>query len=125
MCHRYTAVATVSFQHGFHAIKLAVIFFAFQQIEHVFHKVINIEQLQLGAAVIHCEFFIVSHCLAEGTNCTVVLWATVPHQVREAINSYLCASLLGVVKEEFLSSLFAAAILAITKLPGQRRLNRT
>lgn len=121
--HGDTAVASVGLQDGLYALELTVLLFAFQQIEHALHQVVDVQQLQLRAAVVNGERFIVGHGPTEGGDGAIVLGATVAHQVWEAIDGHLCACLLGIVKEQFLPCLLAAAILAVAEASGQGSLD--
>ena len=123
MGHGNAAVSTVCFQDGFHTIKLTVLLLAFQQVEHSFYKIVDVQQLQLGAAVVDGEGLIVGNCPAEGADSTVVLGAAVSHQVHKAIDSHLCLGLLSILEEQLLASLLAAAVLAVAKAACQRGLN--
>ena len=123
VCYRHTAVMTIRFQNGLHAVEFAMLLLAFQQVKHTFHEVIDVQQLQLGATVVDGELFIVGDCPAEGGHGTVVLRAAVSHQVWEAIDRYLCACLLGIVKEQFFACLLTATILAVAEASSQSSLN--
>ena len=123
VCHRNAAVATVCFQNSLYPVKFTVLLLAFQQVEHSFYKVVDVQQLQLGAAVVDGERLIVGNRPAEGTDGTVVFRAAVAHQVHKAIDSHLCAGFLGVVEEQLLASFLATAILAVSEASSQRGLN--
>ena len=99
MGHGNAAVAAVGLQDGLYALELTVLLLAFQQVKHPFYQVIDVQQLQLGAAVVDGEELVIGDCPAEGTDGTVVLGAAVAHQVHKAIDSHLCAGFLGVVEE--------------------------
>ena len=121
--HRNTTIAAIFFQDSLHTVKLTVLFFAFQQVKHPFYKIVDVQQLQLGAAVIDGEGLIIGNCPTEGADSTVVLGAAVSHQVHKAIDSHLCLGLLSILEEQLLASLLAAAVLAVAKAACQRGLN--
>ena len=123
MGHGNAAVSTVCFQDGFHTIKLTVLLLTFQQVEHSFYKIVDVQQLQLGAAVVDSEGLIVGNCPAEGADGTVVLGAAVSHQVDKSVDSNLCSGLLSILEEQFLASFLAAAVLAVAEATCQRGLN--
>ena len=117
--HRNTTIAAIFFQDSLHTVKLTVLFFAFQQVEHPFYQVIDVQQFQLGTAVVDSEWLVIGDCPAEGTDGTVVLGAAVSHQVHETVNRNLSPSLLSILEEQFLASLLAAAILAVAEATSQ------
>ena len=121
--HRNTTIAAIFFQDSLHTVKLTVLFFAFQQVKHPFYKIVDVQQLQLGAAVVDGEGLIIGNCPAEGADSTVVLGAAVSHQVHKTVNRNLCSGLLSILEEQFLASLLAASILAVAEAACQRRLN--
>ena len=99
MGHGDTAVTTVCFQNRFHTVEFTVLLLAFQQIEHSFYQVIDVQQFQLGTAVVDGEGLIVGNRPAEGADSTVVLGAAVSHQVHKAIDRHLCPGLLSIQEE--------------------------
>ena len=121
--HGNAAVATVCFQNGFHAVKFTVLLLAFQQDKHPFYKVVDVQQLQLGAAVVDCKRFVIGNCPAEGADGAVVLGAAMSHQVDKTVDRYLRTGLLSILEEQLLASLFAAAILAVAEATSQSCLN--
>ena len=100
-----------------------MLFPAFQQVEHSFHQIVNIQQFQLGAAIIHGKRLIVGHRPAEGADSAVVFGAAVTHQIGEAIYRHLGTGFPGIVKKQFFARLLAAAVFAVAKAPGQCGLN--
>ena len=52
MRHRCGAVSAVLGQHCINSVKFAVVFFAFQRIEHLFHEVVDKEHLEFHRRVI-------------------------------------------------------------------------
>ena len=121
--HWNTAVATVCFQNSLYTVKLTVLLLAFQQVEHSFYQVVDVQQLQLSAAVIDGEGFVIGNCPAEGANGTVVLWAAVSHQVHETVDRNFSPGLLSILEEQLLTSLLAAAVLAVAETTSQGGLN--
>ena len=115
MCNRYTAIAPIFFQNSFNTIKLTVFFFIFQQIKHTFYKVINIKQFKFCATIIDSEWLIICDRPAKGTNRTIILRTAMPHQIGETINSNLSSRFFSIIKEQFLTSPLATAILAIAE----------
>ena len=121
--HWNAAVATVCFQNSLHTVKLAMLLLAFQQFKHPFYKIVDVQQLQLGAAVVDGKGLIVGNSPAEGADGTIVLGAAVAHQVDKAVDCHLCSSFLSILEEQLLASLFATTILTITEAASQRSLN--
>ena len=123
MGNRHTAVATIRFQNGLHAVKFTVLLLAFQQVEHPFYEIVDVQQFQLGAAVIDGEGFVIGNRPAEGTDGAVVLGAAMPHQVHEAIDGNLSPSLLSILEEQLLACLLAASVFTVAEAASQRSLN--
>ena len=121
--HGNTAVATVCFQNSLYPVKFTVLLLAFQQVEHPFYKVVDVQQFQLGTAVVDGKGLVIGDCLAEGTDGTVVLGAAMSHQIHEAVDGHLCPGLLSILEEQFLASFFAASVLAVAEATSQRGLN--
>ena len=96
---------------------------AFQQVKHPFYQVVDVQQLQLGAAVVDGEGLIIGNCPAEGADSTIVLGAAVSHQVHKAIDRHLCPGLLSILEEQLLASLFATTVLAVAEAACQGGLN--
>ena len=121
--HVNTAVATVCFQNSLYTVKLTVLLLAFQQVEHSFYQVVDVQQLQLSAAVIDGEGLVIGNRPAEGADGTVVLGAAVSHQVDKAVDGHLCPGLLSILEEQLLARLFAPTILAVAETTSQGGLN--
>ena len=121
--HGNAAVTTICLQNSLHTIKLTVLLLAFQQVKHSLYQIVDVQQFQLGTAVVDSEGLVIGDSPAEGTDSTVVLGAAVPHQVHKAVDRHLCPNLLSILEEQFLASLLAATILAVAKTASQRRLN--
>ena len=119
----HAAVAAVCFQNGFHAVKFTVLLPALEQIEHTLDEVVDVEQLKLGRAVVDGKRLIVGDRPAECADGAVVLGAAVPHQIRKAVNRDLGTRFIGIVKEQLLARLFAAAVLAVAEAARERGLN--
>ena len=117
--HGDAAVASVGLQDGLYALELTVLLFAFQQVEHALHQVVDVQQLQLRAAVVDGEGLIIGHGPTEGGDGAIVLGAAVAHEVDEAIDGHFGPGLLGVGEKELLPCLLAAAILAVAEASGQ------
>ena len=97
---------------------------ALQQVEHALHQIVDVQQLQLCAAVVDGKRLVIGHRPAERADGAVVVGAAVPHQIGEAVDRRLDAGLSGVVEEQLLAGLLAAAVLAGAEAPRQRGLNR-
>ena len=123
MGHGNTAVVTVCFQNSLYTIKLTVLLLAFQQVEHSFYQVVDVQQLQLSAAVIDGEGLVIGNRPAEGADSTVVLGAAVSHQVHKTVDGNLSPSLLSILEEQLLARLFAPTILAVAETTSQGGLN--
>ena len=121
--HGNTAVATVCFQNSLYTVKLTVLLLAFQQVEHSFYQVVDVQQLQLSAAVIDGEGLVIGNRPAEGADGTVVLGAAMSHQIHETVDGNLCSGLLSILEEQLLARLLAPAVLAVAETTSQRRLN--
>ena len=111
--HGDDAVAAIRTQNRRKAVVLAVLLLAFQQVKHALHQIVDVEQLQLGAAVIDRERLVIRHCPAEGADRTVILRAAVAHQVRKAVDSNLRAGFRPISEEQLLTGLLAAAVFAV------------
>lgn len=121
--HGDTAVTTVCIQNRFHAIEFAVLLLAFQQVEHSFYKIVDVQQLQLGATVVDSKGLVIGDCPAEGANGAIVLGAAVSHQVDKTVDGNLCAGFLSILEEQLLARLFAPTILAVAETTSQGGLN--
>ena len=121
--HGDAAVASVGLQDGLYALELAVLLLVFQQVEHALHQVVDVQQLQLRAAVVNGEGFIIGNCPTEGGDGAIVLGAAVAHEVDEAVDGHFGPGLLGVGEKELLPCLLAAAILAVAEAPSQGSLD--
>ena len=117
--HGDAAVASVGLQDGLYALELTVLLFAFQQVEHALHQVVDVQQFQFGAAVVDGERFIVGHGPTEGGDGAIVLGAAVAHEVDETVDGHFSPGLLGVGEKELLPCLLAAAILAVAEASGK------
>ena len=94
-----------------------------QQVEQTLHQIVDVEQLQLGGAVVDGVRLIVGHRPAEGGNGAVVVGAAVAHEVGEAVDVHRRARFPAVSEEQLLPRQLRAAIFAVAEAPGQRRLN--
>ena len=121
--HGNTAVATVCFQNSLHTVKFTVLLLAFQQVKHSLYQIVDVQQFQLGTAVVDSEWLVIGDCPAEGTDGTVVLRAAVSHQVHETVNRNLSPNLLSILEEQLLASLLAAAVLAVAEASSHGSLN--
>ena len=121
--HRNTTIAAIFFQDSLHTVKLTVLFFAFQQVEHPFYQVIDVQQFQLGTAVINGEGLVIGNRPAEGADGTVVFGAAVSHQVHKTVDGNLCAGFLSILEEQLLARLFAPTVLAVAETTSQGGLN--
>ena len=99
VCHRDAAVTTICLQNSLHTVKFTVLLLAFQQVEHPFYQVIDVQQFQLGTAVINGEGLVIGNRPAEGADGAVVLGAAVAHQVHKTVDGNLCPSLLSILEE--------------------------
>ena len=121
--HGDAAVATVCFQNSLYTVKFTVLFLALQQVKHSFYEIVNVQQFQLGAAVVDGKGLVIGDCPAEGADSTVVLGAAVSHQVHKTVDGHLCPGLLSILEEQLLASLLAASVLAVAETTSQRGLN--
>ena len=119
----HAAIAAIRPQDRLHTVELAVRLPALQQVKHTLHQIVDVQQLQLSAAVVDGKRLVVGHRPAERADGAVVVGATVAHQVGEAVDRHLGAALFGIREEQFLASLLTAAILTAAEAPGQRGLN--
>ena len=99
VCHRNAAVATVCFQNSLYPVKFTVLLLAFQQVEHSFYKIVDVQQLQLGATVVDSKGLVIGDCPAEGADGAIVLGAAVSHQVDKTVDGNLCAGFLSILEE--------------------------
>ena len=96
---------------------------AFQQVKHTFYQIVDVQQFQLGTAVVDSEGLVIGNRPTEGADSAVVLGAAVTHQVDKTVDRYLRPGLLSILEEQLLASLFAAAILAVAEATSQSCLN--
>ena len=113
MCHGDDAVAAIRPQHRLQTVVFAVLLLALQQVKHALHQIVDVQQLQLSAAVVDREGLVIRHGPAERGNRAVVLWPAVTHQVRKAVDSDLRAGFRPVIEEQLFSRLLAASVLAV------------
>ena len=113
--HGDAAVTTICFQDSCHTVKFTVLLLAFQQVEHPFYKVVDVQQFQLGAAVVDGERLIIGNRPAEGADSTVVLGTAVSHQVHETVNRNLSPCFFSILEEQLLARFLAATVLAVAE----------
>lgn len=113
--------------HGddFQAVKLAMVLLALQGADHLFYKVIDVEQFKFYTWVVDCDGEIIGDVVAEGSYGTIII-GTAPFaiEVGEAIDQDLGSRLLSILQEQVLASFLAATVLAIAKTACQGRLLR-
>ncbi len=71
--HGNAAVATVCFQNSLHTVKFTVLLLAFQQVKHSLYQIVDVQQFQLGTAVVDSEGLVIGDRPAEGADGTIVL----------------------------------------------------
>ena len=113
--------------HGndFQTIKLAMVLLALQGVDHLFHKVVDVEQFKFYTWVVDCDGEIIGDVVAEGSYGTIII-GTAPFaiEVGEAIDQDFRSRLLTILQEQVLASFLAATVLAIAKTACQGRLLR-
>ena len=73
MCYGYITELSVLFCNGLNTVEFAVLFFAFQKIEHAFNEVVDVEEFELCGTVVYGEFLIVCDSPAECGHCGIIL----------------------------------------------------
>ena len=108
--------------HGnnFQAVKLAMVLLALQGADHLFYKVIDVEQFKFYTWIVDCDGKVISNVVAEGGYCTIVV-RTTPFavEVGEAIDQNFGSRLLSILQEQVLASLLAATIFAVAETACQ------
>lgn len=123
MCNRCTVSDVLDYDCIF-AVKLAVVFRAFQCIKQFFYKIVYIEQLKFCVSVVYRDRKIVRHIIAEYSNCAIVVRsAPLAEQIRKTVDESLSTGFLCVVKKQFFSRFFAFAVIAVVS-SNKRCLNR-
>ena len=114
--------------HGnnFQAVKLAMVLLALQGAEHLFYKVIDVEQFKFYTWVVDRDGEVIGDVVAEGSYGTIII-GTAPFaiEVGEAIDQDFRSRLLTILQEQVLASFLAATVLAIAETACQGGLLRT
>ena len=97
--HGNAAVTAIFFQNSLYTVKFTVLLLAFQQVKHSLYQIVDVQQFQLGTAVINGEGLVIGNRPAEGADGAVVLGAAVAHQVHKTVDGNLCPSLLSILEE--------------------------
>ena len=119
----HKAILAVCLRQHVKPVELAMVLVALEGGKHLIHQVIDIEQLQLYAGVVHSVGQVVGKGVAEGSHGTVVVGAApLAKEVGETVDEHTGSGLLAVLQEEVFAGLLAAAILAIAKAAGERGL---
>ena len=85
-----------------------------QRVQHFLHQVINVEQLQPGAAVVDLNGQIMGNVVAEGGNHAVVVGAApFSEQVGEPVNQHGGAGLPAIVKEQIFPRQLAGSVIRL------------
>ena len=125
MRHRTITVTPIFLWYYLKSIKFTAMLLVVQTIQHLIHQIINIQQFQFHAGVIHRIRQVVGKSIAERRHGRVVVrTAPFPKQIRETIDKHFCASFLLILQEQVLAGLLRAAILAIAKAACKRSLLR-
>ena len=125
MCYRCIAVSAVILHHSIHAVKLTMMFFAFDSIKHFLNQIIDEEHFKLYARIVYCDRQIISDVVAESANSTVVIRSyPLTHKIRETVNHNSVACFFTIGKEQFFACLLTQAVLRGTKASCKRGLNR-
>ena len=104
MRHRCGAVSAVLGQHCIHSVKFTVVFFAFQRIKHLRHKVVDKEHFQLDRRVVDRDRQVVCDIMAERADGAVVVrFHPLADKVREAVNQHLRSGFLCIGEEQILA----------------------
>lgn len=113
--------------HGdnFQAVKLAMVLLALQGADHLFYKVIDVEQFKFYTWVVDRDGEVIGDVVAEGSYGTIII-GTAPFaiEVGETIDQDFGSRLLTILQEQVLASFLAATVLAITETACQGRLLR-
>ena len=118
------AVAPGRRQNRIHTVKLAVMLPALQRRDHLVHQIVDVQQLQLYAGVVHRDGQVVGIVVAEGGHGGIVV-GTAPfsEQVGEAVHQHFCPGFGGIREKQLLPRLLAPAVLAARIAPHHGRLN--
>lgn len=114
--------------HGndFQTIKLAMVLLALQGVDHLFHKVIDVEQFKFYTWVVDRDGEVIGDVVAEGSYGTIII-GTAPFavEVGETIHQYFGTCFRTILQEQVLASLLATTILTIAEAASQGGLLRT
>ena len=113
--------------HGnnFQAVKLAMVLLALQGADHLFYKVIDVEQFKFYTWVVDRDGEVIGDVVAEGGYGTIIIRsAPFAIEVGETIDQNFGSRLLTILQEQVLASFLAATVLAITETACQGRLLR-
>ena len=113
--------------HGndFQAIKLTMVLLALQGADHLFYKVIDVEQFKFYTWIVDCDGEVIGDVVAEcGYGGVVVGTTPFAVEVGETIHQYFGTCFLTILQEQVLASFLAATVLAITETACQGRLLR-
>ena len=118
------AVAPGRRQNRIHTVKLAVMLPALQRCDHLVHQIVDVQQLQLYAGVVHRDGQVVGIVVAEGGHGGIVV-GTAPfsEQVGEAVHQHFRPGFGGIGEKQLLPRFFAPAVLTARIAPHHGRLN--
>ena len=108
--------------HGnnFQAVKLAMVLLALQGADHLFYKVIDVEQFKFYTWVVDRDGEVIGDVVAEGGYGTIIIRsAPFAVEVGETIHQYFGTCFFTIVQEQVLASLLATTILAIAEAASQ------
>ena len=106
------------------ALVAAAVLLPQQGAQHLVHEVVDVEELQLHAGVVHGVGAAVGDGVAEGGDGGVVARAApLAVQVREAVDEHRCAGPLGVLAEEALPRQLRLAVDRALETARQARLS--
>ena len=124
---RNRTIAVFPFLQGEHAksVKVAAVLFASQCSDHLGHKVVDVEQFQLHARIVHGDGQVVGDVVAESGDGTIVVRpAPLAEKVGEAVYQHLGTRFVLIPQEQLFARLLASAVFGIAETTRQRGLLR-
>ena len=114
--HRHVAITAIGRWHHIQAIKLAVMLLPFQGRYHLVHQIIDVQQFQLYAWVIHRIRQVIRKRIAERCHGRIIIRpAPFAEEIREPVHKHLRACLCAIRKEQILPRLLASTVLGIAE----------
>ena len=124
MGHRSGTIAPRFRQDGLNAVKFAAVGLTFQGVQHLLHQIVDIQQLQLGGAVVYLNGKIVGNIIAEGCYRAVIVGtAPLAEEIGKPIYQHWSSATAAVFEEQLLAGQLGLAVIGLTVAADEGGLN--